>query len=220
MTTVSNMASSEDTTAACGASVAASAAHSGDRSAIATASTAPAAESLTFDFARAGRADVRVARIFNTYGPQMRLDDGRVVSNMICQALLGDPLTIYGDGSQTRSFCYVADMVDGLIRLMETDVRDMQPVNLGNPEEVSINELCEVLGGMIDHPLRLERRPLPVDDPRRRRPDITRTKSLLGWKPTTPLRTGLERTMSWFRLKLGGNSAHDTAAPRLRVALQ
>lgn len=179
-----------------------------------------AAESLTFDFARAGRADVRVARIFNTYGPQMRLDDGRVVSNLICQAIAGEPLTIYGDGSQTRSFCYVADMVDGLIRLMESDVRDMQPVNLGNPEEVTINELCEVLGGMIEGPMQVETRPLPVDDPRRRRPDITRAKSLLGWQPTTPLRRGLERTIDWFRMELRSNQVHEETGPALRVAAQ
>lgn len=179
-----------------------------------------AAESLTFDFARAGRADVRVARIFNTYGPQMRLDDGRVVSNLICQAIAGEPLTIYGDGSQTRSFCYVADMVDGLIRLMESDVRDMQPVNLGNPEEVTINELCEVLGGMIEGPMQVEMRPLPVDDPRRRRPDITRAKSLLGWQPTTPLRRGLERTIDWFRLELRSNQIYEETGPALRVAAE
>lgn len=173
-----------------------------------------AAESLTFDFARSGRADVRVARIFNTYGPQMRLDDGRVISNLICQALSGDKLTIYGDGSQTRSFCYVADMVDGLIRLMESDIEDLQPVNIGNPQEITINELFETLSDMFGGMIEAEFRPLPVDDPRRRRPDISRAQALLQWQPRTSLQSGLRRTMDWFSTELGHNRRTTDSAAR------
>ena len=162
--------------------------------------------------------DYTIFRFFNTYGPKQSADF--VISKFIRAAMAGDDITIYGDGSQTRSFCYVADMVDGLIRLMESDVRDMQPVNLGNPEEVTINELCEVLGGMIEGPMQVEMRPLPVDDPRRRRPDITRAKSLLGWQPTTPLRRGLERTIDWFRLELRSNQIYEETGPALRVAAE
>jgi len=176
-----------------------------------------AAETLCFDFARSGRADVRVARIFNTYGPQMRLEDGRVVSNLICQALSGEPLTIYGDGRQTRSFCYVADTVDGLRRLMECEGLDLQPVNIGNQEEITINELAEVLSVMRGERLEIVHRDLPVDDPTRRRPDITRARTMLGWEPTTSLREGLERTCAWFAEELKANSA---AAVQPRVAVR
>ncbi len=164
-----------------------------------------AAETLAFDFARRGRADVRVARIFNTYGPQMRLDDGRVVSNLVCQALSGEALTIYGDGSQTRSFCYVADTVDGLIRLMECEGIDAQPVNIGNQQEITINELVEVLSSIGAAPLDIVHRPLPADDPQRRRPDISRAREVLGWEPVTPLREGLVMTCEWFAAELRSN---------------
>jgi len=178
-----------------------------------------AAETLCFDFARTGRAEVRVARIFNTYGPQMRLEDGRVVSNLICQALLGEPLTIYGDGSQTRSFCYVADTVDGLRRLMESEAMDLQPVNIGNQQEITINDLAETLAVMTGERLEIVHRDLPVDDPQRRRPDITRAREILGWEPTTALRDGLERTLAWFATELKTNGAPAMAAlsvePRL-----
>ena len=157
-----------------------------------------AAEALTFDFARAGRADVRVARIFNTYGPQMRMDDGRVISNFICQTLANESLTIYGDGEQTRSFCYVEDTVDGLIRLMEADMPEFQPVNIGNQQEISIAQLVEALAAIAGSPLPLTHRPLPVDDPRRRRPDLAQARRLLGWEPATPLNEGLARTFEWF----------------------
>ena len=157
-----------------------------------------AAESLTFDFARAGRADIRVARIFNTYGPQMRTDDGRVISNFICQALAGEPLTIYGDGEQTRSFCYVEDTVDGLMRLMETKLPEVQPVNIGNQQEMSIAQLVEALGDIVGSELKVTRRPLPQDDPQRRRPDISRARQFLGWEPTTSLTEGLAKTFAWF----------------------
>ena len=156
-----------------------------------------AAETLSFDYLRARRAEVRVARIFNTYGPRMRPDDGRVVSNVICQALAGDDVTIYGDGSQTRSFSYVSDLVDGLMRLMASDVDD-GPVNLGNPVELTVSDLVERVMRMTGSRSRLVHRPLPVDDPRRRKPDISRAKARLGWEPKVPLQQGLEATAAWF----------------------
>ena len=179
-----------------------------------------AAETLCFDFARAGRAEVRVARIFNTYGPQMRLEDGRVVSNLICQALSGEPLTIYGDGTQTRSFCYVADTVDALRRLMESEAMDLQPVNIGNQQEITINDLAEALADMRGERLEIVHRKLPVDDPQRRRPDITRAREILGWEPTTTLRQGLELTLAWFASELEARNAPSMAAvsePRVAV---
>ncbi len=157
-----------------------------------------AAETLSFDFARLGRAEVRVARIFNTYGPLMHPDDGRVVSNLICQALSGRPITIYGDGAQTRSFCYVSDMVDGLIRLMESDIDGMQPVNLGNPCEVTVRELADMVVAMTGAAAGIVHQPLPEDDPRRRKPDIARALDWLGWQPRVGLDEGLARTCAWF----------------------
>ncbi len=157
-----------------------------------------AAETLTFDFARAGRAEVRVARIFNTYGPRMRADDGRVVSNIVCQALSGEDITIYGDGSQTRSFCYVSDMVEGLMRLMDSEPAPGAPVNLGNPVELTVSDLAERVIALTGSRSRLVHMPLPVDDPRRRRPDISRAKAILGWEPKVGLQQGLEATAEWF----------------------
>jgi UDP-glucuronate decarboxylase len=157
-----------------------------------------AAETLTFDFERSKRADVRVARIFNTYGPRMRPDDGRVVSNVICQALTGDDITIYGDGSQTRSFCYVSDLVDGFLRLMAYEGAFPGAVNLGNPVELTVGDLADRVLSMIPSSSRIVRRPLPVDDPRRRRPDITLAQQLLGWAPRTTLDVGLKTTIDWF----------------------
>jgi UDP-glucuronate decarboxylase len=162
-----------------------------------------AAEALAFDYARAGRAEVRVARIFNTYGPQMLPDDGRVVSNLICQALSGREITIYGDGSQTRSFCYVSDLVTGLIALMESDRVGLEPVNLGNPIELTVSELLEEVLALTGAQAPVVHRPLPVDDPRRRRPDISRARSLLGWQPAVGLREGLARTCAWFADEIG-----------------
>jgi nucleoside-diphosphate-sugar epimerase/spore maturation protein CgeB len=157
-----------------------------------------AAETLAFDFLRLGRADVRVARIFNTYGPRMRPDDGRVVSNVVCQALSGDDVTVYGDGSQTRSFCFVDDMVEGLSLLMESDRAVGMPVNLGNPNEMTVQELVDLVMGMTGSTSAIVRMPLPTDDPKRRKPDIGRARELIGWKPIVDLRHGLEATIRWF----------------------
>jgi nucleoside-diphosphate-sugar epimerase/spore maturation protein CgeB len=157
-----------------------------------------AAETLAFDYLRSGRSDVRVARIFNTYGPRMRPDDGRVVSNVICQALAGADITVYGDGSQTRSFCYVSDLVDGLVRLMESDEAVGMPVNLGNPNELTVSDLVERVIALTGSRSRTVQRPLPEDDPRRRKPDIGRAKELLGWQPKVALQQGLEATIAWF----------------------
>jgi nucleoside-diphosphate-sugar epimerase/spore maturation protein CgeB len=162
-----------------------------------------AAEAMAFDFARSGRADVRVARIFNTYGPHMHSDDGRVVSNLICQALLGRDLTVYGDGSQTRSFCYVSDLVEGLVRLMESEISGLEPVNLGNPAELTVAELVDHIVALTDTNAPVEYRPLPEDDPRRRRPDISRARDLLDWEPRVSLADGLARTCAWFAAELG-----------------
>jgi UDP-glucuronate decarboxylase len=156
-----------------------------------------AAEALAFDFLRLGRADARVARIFNTFGPRMRADDGRIVSNFIAQALRGRPLTIYGDGMQTRSFCYVSDLVAGLIALMRAEPNPESPVNLGNPEEHTVLEFARIVGNRVGS-AGMEYRPLPVDDPRRRRPDIGLAESLLDWSPRVSLEDGLERTIDWF----------------------
>jgi UDP-glucuronate decarboxylase len=157
-----------------------------------------AAETLAFDFLRAHRADVRVARIFNTYGPHMRCDDGRVVSNIVCQALSGDDITIYGDGSQTRSFCFVDDMIEGLSRLIDSDRAVGMPVNLGNPNELSVRALVDMVVAMTGTDSPIVHRPLPIDDPRRRKPDISRALKLLDWRPSVDLDQGLEATIAWF----------------------
>jgi UDP-glucuronate decarboxylase len=163
------------------------------------------AETLMMDYHRQNRVDIRIARIFNTYGPRMAINDGRVVSNFIVQALTGQDITIYGEGSQTRSFCYCSDLVEGLIRLMNReDCHD--PVNLGNPEEYTILELAQKILGMTQSPAQLVFRPLPPDDPVKRRPDITRALELLGWQPTVPLISGLKETIPYFRNKLFQNN--------------
>lgn len=159
------------------------------------------AETLTFDYHRQNNVDVRVARIFNTYGPKMQVNDGRVVSNFIVQALQGTPLTVYGDGSQTRSFCYVSDLVEGLIRLMNSDY--IGPVNLGNPDEYTVLELAQKIQALINPGVEIQFKPLPSDDPQRRRPDITLARTVLGWQPTVPLLEGLQRTIPDFAERLG-----------------
>lgn len=155
------------------------------------------AETLFFDYLRRHKLSVKVARIFNTYGPRMHVDDGRVVSNFIVQALRNQDITVYGDGSQTRSFCYVDDLVDGLIRLMDAD-DVVGPVNLGNPEEYKIRELAEVVIELTGSSSKIVRCPLPADDPRQRRPNITKAGELLGWRPTVKLREGLIRSIEYF----------------------
>jgi UDP-glucuronate decarboxylase len=158
-----------------------------------------AAETLCFDYLRQGVADVRVVRIFNTYGPRLRASDGRVVSNMISQALAGEPVTIYGDGSQTRSFCYVEDLIDGFMRLMEHQPVPQHPVNLGNPHEITIADMAAIICRMTASRSEIVFCPLPVDDPCRRRPDIRLAREILGWQPRIALEEGLRRTIDWFK---------------------
>ncbi len=179
-----------------------------------------AAEALCFDYRRRDRVDIRVARIFNTYGPRMQADDGRVVSNFVCQALAGRPLTIYGSGEQTRSFCYVSDLVEGLSRLIGVDANPECPVNIGNPEEFTLNELARLVLSLTGSQSRTVHEPLPADDPRCRRPDISRARMLLDWRPSVPLAAGLMRTIPWF-VEHGAEPAVGASAPALprRVAV-
>jgi dTDP-glucose 4,6-dehydratase len=158
------------------------------------------AEAMTMAYHRTHGVDVRIVRIFNTYGPRMRPDDGRVVTNFVVQALRGHELTMYGDGSQTRSFCYVDDEVEGFLRLLDSDV--VEPVNIGNPNEFTVRQLAELVCEMIPSAGGIRVDPLPQDDPTQRRPDITRATELLGWAPTIELREGLGRTIDWFRHRL------------------
>ncbi len=158
------------------------------------------AEALTMAYHRYHGIDTRIVRIFNTYGPRMRARDGRVVSNFVVQALQGEPLTIYGDGNQTRSFCYVSDMVDGLVRLFQSAFVD--PTNLGNPDEFTVLQLAREVLRLTGSASSIEARPLPTDDPKVRQPDITRAKVLLHWEPKVPLSEGLERTIAHFRTVL------------------
>jgi UDP-glucuronate decarboxylase len=158
------------------------------------------AETLMMDYHRQGGVNTRIVRIFNTYGTRMLENDGRVVSNFIVQALRGDELTIYGDGSQTRSFCYVSDLVDGIIRLMNAEADDIHlPVNLGNPGEFTMKELAYEVGTATGRDIKIKYLSLPQDDPKQRRPDIERAKRLLGWKPTVPLAEGLKKAALYFR---------------------
>jgi UDP-glucuronate decarboxylase len=161
------------------------------------------AETLMTDYHRQNKVDIRIARIFNTYGPRMLEDDGRVVSNFIVQALRGQPLTLYGEGQQTRSFCYVEDLIEGLIRLMNVEGLH-EPVNLGNPGEFTIMQLAEEVIKACDSESGFTYLPLPADDPRQRKPDITRAQTALGWNPTIPLRDGLKRTVEDFRGRVNG----------------
>jgi UDP-glucuronate decarboxylase len=156
------------------------------------------AETLFFDYWRQHRLAIKVARIFNTYGPRMHPNDGRVVSNFIVQALLGRDITVYGEGLQTRSFCYVDDLIDGLVRLMATPAGVTGPVNIGNPIEFEIIELAQMIIGLVGSRSRIVRRPLPENDPKQRQPDISRAQELLGWKPHVALKEGLMRTIAYF----------------------
>ncbi|ETX29006.1 UDP-glucuronic acid decarboxylase family protein [Roseivivax isoporae] len=166
-----------------------------------------AAEALCFDHVRVAGIDVRVARIFNTYGPGMRADDGRIVTTFLVQALRGEPITVFGSGEQTRSFCYVDDLVEGLVRLMEVDTAPEGPVNLGNSDERSVRELAECVIALTGSKSRLAFRPLPEDDPRCRCPDISRARTHLGWRPVVPLDDGLLRTARWLARELGAAPA-------------
>jgi UDP-glucuronate decarboxylase len=156
------------------------------------------AETLFFDYHRENKVDIRVIRIFNTYGPRMLADDGRVVSNFIVQALKGEDLTIYGDGSQTRSFCYVDDLLEGMMRIMDQD-KTVGPVNLGNPTEFTIRELAEKVLEKVSSPSKLIEKPLPADDPTQRKPDISLAQELIDWSPGVELDEGLDRTIPYFR---------------------
>lgn len=157
------------------------------------------AETLFFDYHRQHGLNIRVCRIFNTYGPRMHPDDGRVVSNFVMQALRGEPLTLYGDGSQTRSFCYVDDLVDGMMKLMDAGDQHTGPMNLGNPGEFTIRELAETVVEMTGANTEIVLKPLPQDDPMQRCPDISLAKSVLGWEPTIQLRDGLQKTIDYFK---------------------
>jgi UDP-glucuronate decarboxylase len=157
------------------------------------------AETLFFDYHRQHALEIKVARIFNTYGPRMHRADGRVVSNFIIQALAGDPITLYGDGNQTRSFCYVQDLVDGLVRLMESPSTVTGPINLGNPTEFTMRELANLVVAQVGSSSPLTQKPLPQDDPKQRQPNITLAKNLLGWSPKVDLSEGLKPTIAYFR---------------------
>ena len=158
------------------------------------------AEAITFAYHRYHGLDTRIVRIFNTYGPRMRLRDGRAVPAFMSQALRGEDVTVFGDGTQTRSFCYVSDLVDGVLRLMDSDVHD--PVNIGNPHEVTIEEIAQIIIRLLGSRSRVVYRPLPVDDPKQRKPDITRARTLLGWEPKVGLEEGLLSTVDYFRQKV------------------
>jgi len=158
-----------------------------------------AAECLMMDYSRQNHVDVKIVRIFNTYGPRMALNDGRVVSNLIVQALKGEEMTVYGDGSQTRSFCYVDDLIEGLIRMMNSPGGFTGPVNLGTPHEFTILQLAQTLLGMTGSPSRIIFKPLPQDDPIQRRPDITLAREKLDWEPRIQFSEGLEKTIAYFR---------------------
>jgi dTDP-glucose 4,6-dehydratase len=159
------------------------------------------AEAITMAYHRVHGIPTRIVRIFNTYGPRMRLEDGRAIPAFLSQALRGEDVTVFGDGSQTRSLCYVSDLVDGLFRLMMSDYSD--PVNVGNPNELTISQLADKIVALTGSRSRIVERPLPVDDPKRRQPDITRARTILGWEPRVPLEEGLPRTIEYFRRRLG-----------------
>ena len=174
------------------------------------------AETLFFDYWRQHKLRIKVARIFNTYGPRMHPRDGRVVSNFIIQALLGRELTIYGDGSQTRSFCYVDDLIDGLVRLMGSPDEVIGPINIGNPVEFSMLQLANVVRELTGSRSRVVHRPLPQDDPRQRQPNISKAQEILGWKPVTPLKDGLAKTIAYFEALLSEPGIRDAIGNGLR----
>lgn len=169
-----------------------------------------AAETLFWEYGEHRGVETRIARIFNTYGPHMHPEDGRVVSNFVCQALRGEALTVYGEGRQTRSFCYVDDMVEALVRLMAS--HEKMPVNLGNPSESTVLELAKLVKSKIKSRTKVVHLPLPKDDPRQRRPDISRARDVLGWEPKVALSEGLDATISWYALRLSENLAKQPLA--------
>ncbi len=169
------------------------------------------AEALTMAYHHKHRLDTRIVRIFNSYGPRLRVNDGRVVSNFIGQALTGKPLTVYGDGKQTRSFQYVSDLIEGIIRLMDTDCHE--PVNIGNPFEFTVIELAHLIKKLTGSASEIVFRPLPVDDPRRRLPDVTRARNLLGWEPKVKLEEGLVETIAWYREEIAREAVVSHADP-------
>jgi len=175
------------------------------------------AETLFFDYHRQHGLKIKVGRIFNTYGPRMHPQDGRVVSNFIVQALQGRPITIYGDGAQTRSFCYVDDLVEGFLRMMATDATITGPMNLGNPKEFTIRELADVIREVVGNRVPIIQLPLPQDDPKQRQPDITLARKVLNWEPRVQLKQGIESTVAYFEKLLSANSSG--AASELRAAI-
>jgi len=162
-------------------------------------------EALTMAYHRKRGVDTRIVRIFNTYGPRMRLNDGRALPNFLYQALSGQPITVYGDGKQTRSFCYVSDLIDGILRLLDSD--EHLPVNIGNPQEITIMEFAERVRALTGNQVPLTFKPLPQDDPKRRRPDITKARKLLNWEPKVSLEEGLQRTLEYFQKKVAQTRA-------------
>jgi UDP-glucuronate decarboxylase len=173
---------------------------------------------LFFDYHRQHKMSIKVARIFNTYGPNMRPDDGRVVSNFICQALLGEDITIFGRGEQTRSFCYVTELIDGLDRLMNSPENITGPINIGNPNEFTIRELAEKVIEITGSKSKIVERPLPEDDPKQRQPNIDLAEKLLGWHPTINLNEGLKRTVAYFEALLREHGKTITSDKRLQSA--
>jgi UDP-glucuronate decarboxylase len=171
------------------------------------------AETLFFDYRREHHLPIKVARIFNTYGPRMQPDDGRVVSNFITQALRGEPITLYGGGRQTRSFCYVDDLIEGCLRFMATPAEVTGPVNLGSQHEIAIGDLAERIIALTGSRSPIAMRPLPVDDPMQRRPDLSRARELLGWEPVVPLDEGLRRTIAYFEAELSGPVPRQAPVP-------
>jgi len=170
------------------------------------------AEAMTMAYHKAHGVDTKIARIFNTYGPRMRMDDGRLVPTLIGQALKGEPLTVYGDGSQTRSFCYVSDLIEGIFRLAVSD--EHNPVNLGNPDELTVLDFAKTIIRLTDSKSEIIFLPMPTDDPRQRRPDITKAESLLGWEPQVGLDDGLRRTIEWFKARLSQGAGNERGPGR------
>jgi UDP-glucuronate decarboxylase len=175
------------------------------------------AETLFFDYRRQHKMPIKVVRIFNTYGPRMHPNDGRVVSNFIVQALRGQAITIYGEGTQTRSFCYVDDLIEAIVRMMGTPSDVTGPINIGNPHEFTIRELAELISEMTGTKSKIRFEPLPSDDPRQRQPDISMAKSILKWEPKTPLREGLTKTIAYFENILRAEGSHGRGGVEFRV---